>query len=292
MIINKIGAEFFYGNICYKIGAKIIGTEHSEYEGLFGSILEIRDGEDKDTENETPDIYCSFDVPALPYDIKELEKRFSELYQEEKTIGNIILDEVIMAPEMIEPIKLSDKQQTKLNIYLVLEDWSVDGESGHTVTPCTDYRIAKRILGEKLIEERESGCIYNWDEKDDFKVESGSYYYECWLDGEYCENHYKIALVQETLLMSLLNVDLIGRSYMNSCRIEDFVSQIEEWDELSSLTEEQYNRLIEDPEIPERIQNSLSKNESYWESYWESISEVAHDLVRKYQKENKEAEAK
>lgn len=30
MIINQPGAEFFYENICYKIGDRIVGTDASE----------------------------------------------------------------------------------------------------------------------------------------------------------------------------------------------------------------------------------------------------------------------
>ena len=70
MIINNPGAEFKYEGVKYIIGEPIIGTSESEYEGLFGSITEIRDGEDKDTENETPDFYCTFEPPVLPSDIK------------------------------------------------------------------------------------------------------------------------------------------------------------------------------------------------------------------------------
>ena len=212
MIIKQPGAEFFYEDVCYKIGDRIVGTDASEYQGLLGSIIEIRDGEDKETENETPDIYCSFDDPVLPYDIAELEKRFSELYQCKKTIEDIALDEVIMAPEMIETIEQADKQLTKLNIYLVSEDWAVDGESGHSVTPCTDYHTAKRILCEKLAKELDAGCIPLWNDNESFRTEAGSYYYECWVDGEYSESHYEIALVQETLLMSPQTVGIIGRS--------------------------------------------------------------------------------
>ena len=292
MIINQPGAEFFYEDVCYKIGDRIVATDESEYVGLFGSITEIRDGDDKDTENETPDIYCSFEVPVLPYDVAELEARFSKLYGEKKIVDDICLDEVIMAPAMIKTIAQMDRQQTKLNIYLVLEDWAVDKEPGFSVTPCTDYYTAKRIMCEKLVEEQNTGCIPRWDSKDNFKVESGSYYYECWLDGEYCETHYKVAIAQETLLMSPLVFDSIGCSYRDRCRIKDFVSQIENWDELSSLTDEQYKRLIADPEIPERLQKQLSTNDSYWESYWQSVSEVAHDLVRKHLKETEEAQNK
>ena len=50
MIINRIGAEFEYDGTTYVIGAPIVGTPESEYEGLYGTITEIRDGEDKETE--------------------------------------------------------------------------------------------------------------------------------------------------------------------------------------------------------------------------------------------------
>lgn len=112
MIINRIGAEFEYEGVTYVIGAPIVGTPESEYEGLFGRITEICDGENKETENETLDIYCSFEVPVLPCEVKELEKRFSELYQEPKIIDDIALDLVIMAPKMICP--LEDLKEQKL----------------------------------------------------------------------------------------------------------------------------------------------------------------------------------
>lgn len=89
----------------FAIGQRIYANGQSDWEGLFGVITEIRTDEDKETENETPDIYCSFDVPVLSADVKELEKRFSSLYREPKTIEDISLDEVIMAPEMIEVLE-------------------------------------------------------------------------------------------------------------------------------------------------------------------------------------------
>ena len=41
MIIKQPGAEFFYEDVCYKIGDRIVGTDASEYQGLLGSIIEI-----------------------------------------------------------------------------------------------------------------------------------------------------------------------------------------------------------------------------------------------------------
>ena len=60
MIINQPGATFTYGGVEYVIGAPVIGTKESEYEGLYGTIIEIRDGDDKETENETPDLTLSW----------------------------------------------------------------------------------------------------------------------------------------------------------------------------------------------------------------------------------------
>ena len=130
MIINRIGAEFEYEGVTYVIGASIVGTPESEYEGLYGSITEIRDGEDKDTENETPDIYCSFEVPVIPYDVEELEERFSELYQNPKTIDDIVLDLVIMAPEMICPLDDLKECRHHPMVFILAEDWAVEGEHG------------------------------------------------------------------------------------------------------------------------------------------------------------------
>ena len=73
MLINKPGDEFMYDGNTYRVGDVIIGSDKSEYAGLIGSILEIRDGSDKETENDTPDIYCSFDPPVLPADIAKVD---------------------------------------------------------------------------------------------------------------------------------------------------------------------------------------------------------------------------
>lgn len=42
--------------------------------------LEIHTGEDKETDNLTPDIHCCFDFPESEADIRKLEERFSSLY--------------------------------------------------------------------------------------------------------------------------------------------------------------------------------------------------------------------
>ena len=57
MIINKEGMRYTYSGTTYTIGAAVVATEASEYQGLCGIITEIRDSVDRETENDTPDIY-------------------------------------------------------------------------------------------------------------------------------------------------------------------------------------------------------------------------------------------
>ena len=51
MIINRQGAKFEYEGVTHTIGGAIVGTAESEYEGLYGRINAIHDGDDKETEN-------------------------------------------------------------------------------------------------------------------------------------------------------------------------------------------------------------------------------------------------
>ena len=286
MIINRIGAEFEYEGTTYVIGAPIVGTPESEYEGLYGTITEIRVGEDKETENETPDLYCSFEVPALPCEVKKLEEVFSELYDQKKTIDDIILDFVIMAPSMVEPLDDLEECRQHPRIYILLEDWAVDGEQGNSSEVYTDFNDAKRLLEQMLKEEQERGCIPQWTDKEKFVEYSADSLYECYIDGEYCENHYHIAIISQQLCVSNRFVREMGWIYKASCQLEDFVSQVSDWDELDQLTDEQYNRMVQDPRFPERLHSALGKNDSYWEAYWETVSEVAHAFVDEYLKEN------
>lgn len=100
MIYSSYGETVLLEGKKFTLGERIIATD-SDYAGLKGQIFEIRTGSDKETENETDDIYCSFDIPEKKEEIKLLEEHFSQLYGEKKTIDDISLDLVIMAPDEI-----------------------------------------------------------------------------------------------------------------------------------------------------------------------------------------------
>lgn len=76
MIYKKPGEKFSHENITYTVGSRVLANEASEYSGLFGRILEIRTDDDRETENDTPDIYCKFDPPCLSAARRALEQTF------------------------------------------------------------------------------------------------------------------------------------------------------------------------------------------------------------------------
>ena len=280
MILNRLGAEFEYEGVTYTIGGAVVGTAESEYEGLYGHITAIYDGEDKETENETPDIYCEFDPPVMPHEVKALEKTFSDLYDQPKTLDDIVLDMVIMAPEMIRPLDDLHTVSKKIPIYIVMEDWAVDGEHGNSCELFTDYDDARRIMLDKLREELDNGAIPQWSASGAYVEDSSKDSYKGYIEGDYLDNHYEISLLPQSLMMSTQHIQKVGGLYKAQCRTEDFVSQIEDWEEVAAMSAMQYQKLITNPAIPERIEQQLGRNDHYWEAYWESVSEVAHDLVR------------
>ena len=280
MILNRLGAEFEYEGVTYTIGGAVVGTAESEYEGLYGRITAIYDDEDKETENETPDIYCEFDPPVTPHEVKALEKTFSDLYDQPKTLDDIVLDMVIMAPEMIRPLDDLHTVSKKIPIYIVMEDWAVDGEHGNSCELFTDYDDARRIMLDKLREELDNGAIPQWSASGAYAEDSSKDSYKEYIEGDYLDNHYEISLLPQSLMMSTQHIQKVGGLYKAQCRTEDFVSQIEDWEEVAAMSAMQYQKLITNPAIPERIEQQLGRNDHYWEAYWESVSEVAHDLVR------------
>ena len=125
MLLQENGARFCTEGKVFTIGGIICANDESEYAGLCGTVMEIRSGDDCETENDTPDIYCAFDPPTSENMVLELEGRFSALYGEPKTMADIALDNVVMAPEMLESsaeplaegVDLSGKMEAVADIF-------------------------------------------------------------------------------------------------------------------------------------------------------------------------------
>ena len=186
MFMNRSGDIFEYGDVIFTIGQMVVGTDQSVYEGLYGRITEIKDGEDKETENKTPDIYCAFELPVLPHEIEILEKRFLRLMG--KRLEDIGLDSIIMAPKMIKGLDEPEKCHELLAIYAVPGSCYPD--------------TSKYMLNNRLKKELAEGCLEHWKDKKDFRVESARDLYEGYLDGGYEESHYAIRIEEKKLAVS------------------------------------------------------------------------------------------
>ena len=200
MICNRDGARVILDGTPWTIGMAVQANKASDYEGLYGVITEIRTGDDRETENDTPDIYCQFYAPVLPCEIRALEERFSSLYGCPKTLDELGLDMVVMAPEMLTPLDDLYSSRAQMKIYAVIEDWAVDEEGGHNEELFASRDDAVRIFHERLHEEHANGSIPHWQDDDSFCTDTGEALYECWLDGEYLCNHYKISVEEKLVL--------------------------------------------------------------------------------------------
>lgn len=101
MIKDKVGESVEYCGVIYTVGAAVTVAKGSDYDGLVGAIKEITTDEDMDTDNDTIDIYCDFEEPTDPEVIKKLEARFSYIYGTPRTMQDICLDGIVMAPDEI-----------------------------------------------------------------------------------------------------------------------------------------------------------------------------------------------
>ena len=267
MKYNKNGEIFFYEDKVFIVGEEVYATE-CDYAGLLGRITEIRTGDDKDTENEGPDIYCSFYSPILKQDAALLSKM---------RLGceDLSLDLVIMAPEMLIPTREVGAGLPKMKVYAVIEDCIVDGEEHPTKRLFADPKHAEIVMRQLIHRERESGCISEWKTKHFFVEEQYSeQYYTAYYKNEYCFNHYTIYVEAVELSLSVLFAEQMLPISLRLKYRADIAEQIFPWE----LTEEVRRTTSNDPDLYAMVANALEKNERYQEEYAEVIAEVAHKL--------------
>lgn len=279
MILHNEGEKFLYMGTEYVVGGKVIATKETEYEGLVGKIIEIRDGEDKETDNDTPDIYCCFAEPVMSVNKEKLKKRFSDLWQQPMEIEDINLDQPVMAPDMIIPIDKLRNNKDKKKIYVLVEDAAVDGNDSLFVEAFTDYEEAKKHLEIRLNDEMENGMLLTPMDSKDFVVEESVDSYEIYRRGRYCEWHYSVYIHEHEAELSDEFVKEIGSLYVDHVFAEDFEAQVEDWEELAEFSEEEYEALMNNPDVPKRIAEELRNDENFMSEYIGAVCEIAHKIV-------------
>ncbi len=273
MIYNKNGEMFFYEDKMFIIGEEVFASE-SDYAGLLGRITEIRTGEDRDTENEGPDIYCSFHKPILKQDAALLGKL--KLGCEEPS-----LDLVIMAPEMLIPTREIGAGFPNFKVYAVIEDCIVDGEEHPAKRIFTEQKHAEIFMRQSIHKERESGCIAEWSKSKLFVDEQyGELYYTAYYKNEYCFNHYTIYIEELEMAISVPFIQGMLPTCLGIKYREDVAEQILPWE----ISEEVRRTSINDPNLYALVENALKQKALYNEEYSEAISEVAHKLTEEHTK--------
>ena len=193
MIYNTKNQKFEHEGKTFIIGERVYATESSYY-GLLGIIKEIRTGEDKETDNPTPEIICDFFDPILSSDIDTLEEKLGQGYA---------LDRIVMAPSMLIPVRNPGAAKT-LNgpkAYLVVEEWNYDGEGFFTeITVFADRESALMYFKVTLLNEYEDGIISSFNEKENVNYDERDDYYEIYLDGDYCNNNYTLRILEKDII--------------------------------------------------------------------------------------------
>lgn len=276
MVLNRVGQVFEYEDKTYIVGEEIYSNDLSEYKHLFGRITEIRTDEDRETENDTPDIYCAFEQPAFTSEYEKLREAMSG-------IEDIAFDLVIMSPEMIIPLRVLLPEEKKLKVFALIEDCTVDYQDTDTLELFTDIEQAKLKMRKNISSERESGCIEQWTRKSAFEEEETSENeYSAWLNGTYCQDHYCTSIKEIDLPLSRSFVKQIMQIALDEKYRDDFEMHVSQWDEMSALSDKDYNAFISDPTIVSRIKDKLKSKREYAALYWEAIYEVADDLWRNF----------
>ena len=276
---------FEYEGKKYQIGATVKANEQSAYEGLIGFIVEIRTGKDKETKNPGVDIYCDFIRPNFQKELKTFQRRYVKTYDEPFELDNINLDGVIMSPEMIDLVNEHKRlyPHERVKLYLLQEEWVVDGEGGVETYAFFDYDEAKENYRIKIYEEKQNNCIKSWIDNEDFEEEIGEMEYSAYLNNEYSENHYCLWIKEYNVPLINSAVAMLYEQLELCSLYKDFANQVEDWEELARFTPMEREAFMHDSSIPGRILKKLSgyKVEED-DAYTNEVSEVAHELLSEY----------
>ena len=98
-----------------------------------------------------------------------------------------------------------------------------------------------------------------------------------------CVNEDKILRMKDLIEEQELPIDDDAvRSLLDNRLRRYFAEQIEGWDGLEGLTEQQIADTIAAPNVPRHIRRQLEQDGFLMDSFWKSVSKASFDLVRQY----------
>lgn len=263
MILKEKAQPFLFGEKLYCVGDLVYANKGSVYEGLFGHIIEIRDGEDKRTGSSEPEMVCAFNKPVLPDVIHSLERRISRRDRQPKMLHEIELSNAILSPEEVMVIEEENPDSFDVGCFRLSVEWILDGNKSSFTLLFSDYLAARKRFMDMLETEIKSGCIDAWSRCDEFFVNCDKECFECWLVGQCDSNHYRIALDHECLRLTGDAVQAIGQLYLDQQFRKDFALRISE--------SETTNGLSEDLCVPYYVRKAIEECPSFKEAYQEVL---------------------
>ncbi len=284
-MIYKQGQTFEYEGRKYTVGDMVIANAGSIYEGLMGRIIEIHTGEDKDTENLGPDIYCDFEKPQFPFAIQKFQEHFHVTVDETFDWDMVALDGVIMAPEMIERMDVKTETPTSIEMYVLVEEWSVNGDCDSKLYAFFNLHEAKREMQIRAYMEQQDGAVKDWSSNDDFEEETNDMYYSAYIGGWYDNNHYDLSIRKIDVPLTPSALGLLNIQIERANFYQDIYDQVIDWEDFAKLTPTEQRAFLRDPSIPERIEKRLRGykiKETEDDIYTLEISEVVATLLSEY----------
>lgn len=279
MILKNKGEGCYFGDTYYAVGDEVIATGESSYKGMIGIILQICDGEDKETDNDTPDIYCKFEEPKLKAHKEDAIYRLSKLWNGTIKLEDANVAQAVVAPSMIVPLRDYEGKDSIEKVYLLVEETCVDGDVSISFDVFSDKEEAHNHLEIELRADMEEGMLHSIQDPEDYEIEESADSYECYLKGFYTEWHYSIRIVEYNLNVSKGFIEAVGKRYIHQIFADDFEAQVEPWDEFADFTDREYAAFIHNPEIPNRIREELRSDENFMSEYIGAVCEIAHKIV-------------
>ena len=81
MLYQKKGDTVLDSGKVFTVGGEVFANHACDYEGLFGTVTEIRTGPDQCAEQGAPDICCAFQPPESRAMVEDIQERFSARFR-------------------------------------------------------------------------------------------------------------------------------------------------------------------------------------------------------------------
>ncbi len=146
MLYQKKGDIALDSGKVFTVGGEVFANHACDYEGLFGTVTEIRTGPDQCAEQGAPDICCAFQSPESEAMVEDIQARFGY----PKQLEDLGLNCVVLAPSMLEPLPESMPAEDGRLLSLTCFYDSDCGCDAQTLALSNDMGLVLRKMREDL----------------------------------------------------------------------------------------------------------------------------------------------